>query len=114
MVLTAYGVRAPERPAFVSPSPADSSSADLAPATRAPGPHALAVRFTSHVWRRSASIASRAPRLVTIGRTPLLVEAGRFAYSLIFISEKEKYFRADGLTRIRKICPSGKSNWVKA
>jgi hypothetical protein len=51
MVLTAYGVRAPARPAFVSPSSADSSSANLAPATRAPGPHALAVRITSHVRR---------------------------------------------------------------
>src|SRR5262249_54394976 len=50
MVLTSYIVRAPVRPAFVSPSPADSSSANLAPAARAPGPHAFAVRN----WRASS------------------------------------------------------------
>src|SRR5262249_5990327 len=45
MVLTSYVVLAPVRPAFVSPSSADSSSANLAPAARAPGPHVFAVRL---------------------------------------------------------------------
>ena len=66
----------------------ESSSASLAPATRAPGPHALAVRSVSHVLRHVTSIASRAPRLVTIGRTPLFIEAGRCGY--IHDSEKRK------------------------
>src|SRR5579871_415977 len=45
MVLTGYVVLAPVRPAFVSPSLARHRSASLAPAARAPGPHAFAVRF---------------------------------------------------------------------
>jgi hypothetical protein len=44
MVLTGYVVLAPVRPAFVSPSLALHRSASLAPAARAPGPHAFAVR----------------------------------------------------------------------
>jgi hypothetical protein len=70
MVLTAYIVRAPARPAFVSPSLAHHRSASLAPASRAPGPHALAVRVATLVLRRFASIASRAPRVVTIAIRP--------------------------------------------
>jgi hypothetical protein len=45
MVLTSYVVLAPVRPAFVSPSLALHRGTSLAPATRAPGPHAFAVRF---------------------------------------------------------------------
>ena len=75
MVVAAYIVRTPERPAFVSPSPAGISAwraregrhrhpASLAPATRAPGPHAFAVRKTVFVGVRLtlrclATIASR-------------------------------------------------------
>ena len=44
MVLTGYVVLAPVRPAFVSPSFAHHRSASLAPAARAPGRHAFAVR----------------------------------------------------------------------
>src|SRR5579871_3295301 len=68
MVLTGYVVRAPVRPAFVSPSPAHlgasgpkgrrRQSASLAPATRAPGPHAFAVRF--HAARLATLVASTA------------------------------------------------------
>jgi hypothetical protein len=71
MVLTGSCVCAPARPAFVSPSPAEITSADLTPATRASGPHAFAVRV--HVARLAtlpASIASQ-PAFVAIATRPL-------------------------------------------
>src|SRR5262249_13311382 len=77
-----------------------SSSASLAPASRAPGPHALAVRIVPHVRRHAASIASRALRLVTIGRTPLFIEAGWNAYRHIFRKTEGKYFSQESLTRL--------------
>src|SRR5215469_13207177 len=61
MVLTGYVVLAPVRPAFVSPSPAESPSADLAPAARAPGPHAFAVRI--RIARPAMRIRPSHPRL---------------------------------------------------
>jgi hypothetical protein len=43
----------------------------------ASGPHAFAVHACAiRLEDTHASIASRAPRLVTIGRTPLFIEAG--------------------------------------
>ena len=56
MVLTGYIVRAPARPAFVSPSPALHRSARLAPAARAPGPHAFVVRKLTRI------VSARGPR----------------------------------------------------
>src|SRR5262249_55461157 len=68
-------------------------SQGLAPASRAPGPHALAVRVMPHVLRPNASIASRAPRLVTIGRTPLLSRRDGATIIMILRKTEEKYFR---------------------
>src|SRR6201999_4126201 len=109
MVLTAYVVRAPARPAFVSPSPAHHRSASLAPATRAPGPHAFAVRMVSHVLRYFASIASRAPRLVTTGRTPLLSRRDIVTIIIILRKTEAEYFSRNGLTGSPRDCPTGKS-----
>ena len=61
MVLTAYVVRAPARPAFVSPSLAESRPAGLTPATRASGPHAFAVRINAA--RRATSTRPSHPAL---------------------------------------------------
>jgi hypothetical protein len=60
-VLTAYIVRAPARLAFVSPSLAHHRGTSLAPATRAPGPHAFAVRI--HAARLTASTRPSHPAL---------------------------------------------------
>jgi hypothetical protein len=46
---------------------------------------------------------------VTIGRNAPLDEAGWRTISMILVSEKAKYFSERGLTRIRKISPTGKS-----
>src|SRR5215472_13468467 len=88
MVLTGSCVLAPVRPAFVSPSPAESPSADLAPAARAPGPHAFAVRVhaarlatyprPSHSIPRSWR-SRPAPRLGWNGRTMHLIWGPRQA-----------------------------------
>ena len=71
MVLTAYIVRAPARPAFVSPSPAHHLHR-LSTCHEGARPARLG-RPLAHCTSDNAlaSIASRAPRLVTIGRTPL-------------------------------------------
>src|SRR5579871_4693221 len=70
MVLTGSCVLAPVRPAFVSPSPAESPPTGLAPATRAPGPHAFAVRIC--VARHATHPASIAfhPAFVAIAIRP--------------------------------------------
>jgi hypothetical protein len=57
----------------------------------------------------AASIASRATRRDDRD-TPLLSSAGRRCYTLIYISEKEKYFCEEGLTGIPKTCPDGQIN----
>jgi hypothetical protein len=54
----------------------------------------------------AASIASRVA-FRDDRDTPLLSSAGRRCYTLIFISEKAKYFCEEGLTGIPKTCPDG-------
>jgi hypothetical protein len=50
---------------------------------------------------------------VTIGRNAPLDEAGWRILSTVFVSEKAKYFSQAGLTRTRKISPTGKSDFQK-
>src|SRR5579871_179822 len=81
MVLTAYIVRAPARPAFVSPSPAHLSTSgpkadvaictSLAPATRAPGPHAFAVRRPAHTSSAPPASIAFHPNIPDVRETPL-------------------------------------------
>ena len=69
-----------------------SSSARLAPAARAPGRHAFAVRNLQRLVAAKfvASIASR-PAIVTT-RSPLFIEAGRGQRTIIFRKTEEEYF----------------------
>jgi hypothetical protein len=92
MVLTAYSALFPVRLGLVVTVAGRSSSAGLAPATWAPEPHAFAARVMSHVLRHTASIASRFQRLVTIGRTPLFIEAGRTDQIIDLRKTEEEYF----------------------
>jgi hypothetical protein len=69
---------------------------------------------TLHVLQRDPSIASRAPRLVTIGRTPLFIEAGQAIENHDFTKFGIGIFFAKGLDNrvfdsdLRKvICPTG-------
>jgi hypothetical protein len=123
MVLTAYIVRAPARPAFVSPSPAHHRSTSLAPATRAPGPHAFAVRITRLRQRlrraehRTSDDALRpshpASRFVTTARTPLVSRRDVVTIIIILRKTEEEYFSRDGLTGFQGDCTTGKSIALK-
>src|SRR5215475_13149317 len=113
MVLTGYVVRAPVRPAFVSPSSADSSSANLAPATRAPGPHAFVVRNSHASSKRDRRVYRIPPHDRDDAFAPL--HRGGTAGSLHLFSEKRKQYifaQTTGQIRfssdLRKvICPTG-------
>gem|GEM_PF-4844349 len=67
----------PRRPGFLSPSPARSSTRGLDISVGISGPHDFAVR--ADAFRQEHHCVHRIPRptFVTIGQTPLLVEAGR-------------------------------------
>ena len=98
MVLTAYLVLTPERLGLVVSVAARAVYLhDLAPATRASGRHALAVR--QHAARQAcafASIASR-PTIVTT-RSPLLPRRDERIMRMIFRKTEAEYFSPKGWT----------------
>jgi hypothetical protein len=113
MVLTAYIVRAPVRPAFVSPSPR-AFDPEVSTCHWGARPARLG-RSLAHCTSDNAfaSIASRAQRLVTIGRTPLLPrrDTHRYAQFLIFrkyIFTAHKPADRIGLNRFTKLALSRK------
>ena len=77
MVLTGSCVLAPARPAFVSPSPAESPPTGLAPATGAPGPHAFAVRIRAARHAAYLRPSHSIPRSWRSRSAPLLGWNGR-------------------------------------
>ena len=80
-------VLAPARPAFVSPSPVHHRSTSLAPAARAPGPHAFAVRIRAA--RRTARPRPSHPASTSVTtRTPLSMRWDGGTQS--HVSEKRK------------------------
>jgi hypothetical protein len=75
-----------------------------------PGPHVFAVRFQgSFAYDPKASTASRAQRFVTMAKRPSCRGGTARTIRLILPSEKQKYFRCGGLTRVLESGLSGKS-----
>src|SRR3990170_697578 len=93
-----------------------------------PGPHGFAVRFSavrlraadrsrafrqpalrSRVTPDAAASTASPPYVRDVRETPLLVGRDGQSYSLILISEKQKYFCKGGWTRGLKNYPTGKS-----
>jgi hypothetical protein len=54
--------------------------------------------MTPLAWRRFASIASRALRLVTMAERPSAIEAGQKRYMHYFRNTEVKYFSREGFT----------------
>src|SRR5450631_4108136 len=78
------------------------------------GPHVFAVRLKRFRQRRHPRPPHPRPTLMTLRNAPLSGRDGK-SYSLIFISEKQKYFFQRGWTRHNStanggevICPSGR------
>ena len=118
MVLTAYRVRAPVRPTFVSPSPRLSAclpqgrhrlTRGLAPATGAPGPHAFAVRLRIARLTMRSRPSHPASRVVTTARTPLASRRDVVTIIMILRKTEDVYFSRGGLTGPSRDCPTGKS-----
>jgi hypothetical protein len=87
------------RRALWPPSPACFVTRKLDSSVGESGPHDFAVRVARFVVRAFASIASRTPRLVTIGRNAPLARRDGAKIRMICASEKAKYFRGDLLKR---------------
>ena len=79
--------------AFLPPSPAKVAFRELDASVGASGPHVFAVRFHAVRYRRIR--VHRIPPRVRDDREPPLCGTG---HSLIFISEKQKYFCKEGWT----------------
>src|SRR6202011_2104914 len=99
--------RSPRRPGFFATViPEKLASQELDTSVGVSGPHDFAVRLSAvRQWHFSVH---RIPPRVRDDREPPLSGTGHREYSLIFISEKQKYFCKGGLDRFLLIGPSGK------
>src|SRR6202011_1565162 len=97
----------PGEPGFLATvAPEKLASQELDTSVGVSGPHDFAVRLSAvRQWHFSVH---RIPPRVRDDREPPLSGTGHREYSLIFISEKQKYFCKGGLDRFLLICPSGK------
>src|SRR6202790_5027827 len=105
---------------FLPPSPAKVAFRELDASVGASGPHDFAVRFSA-VRYRHIHVHRIPPRGRDDRETPLRVGRDSESYSLISISEKQKYFCQRGWTghnskasRGEVICPSGSQTHVIA
>jgi hypothetical protein len=76
----------------------------------APGPHDLTVRDKAPLVSQRHPVHHVPPRVRDDRDTPLCIEAGWADHTRICISEKQKYFRPQGLTGFLQARLSGKSN----
>jgi len=99
----------PRRPGFVCLRRPAQRPAGLDSSVGESGPHDFAVRLER--TRRARQSVHRIPRptLVTIAKRPSCGHGTARTIRLILFSGKAKYFCWRGLTRFRKISPTGKS-----